>query len=93
MLTAILNEPITAIAFNSTFKPTLTTDATKRRALEQTWSHKQKDAEEEILKSMLKNTIPELTQHEISIRTGSKQEEPVPALTPNHRQTKQNPDQ
>ena len=42
---------------------------------------------------MLKNTIPELTQHEISIRTGSKQEEPVPALTPNHRQTKQNPDQ
>ena len=44
MLTAILNEPMTAIAFNSTFKPTLTTDATKRRALEQTWSHKQKDA-------------------------------------------------
>ena len=44
MLAAILNEPITAIAFNSTFKPTLTTDATKRRALEQTWSHKQKDA-------------------------------------------------
>ena len=44
MLTAILNEPIIAIAFNSTLKPTLTTDATKRRALEQTWSHKQKDA-------------------------------------------------
>ena len=42
---------------------------------------------------MLENTILEFTQHEISIRTGSKQEEPVPPLTPNHRQIKQNPDQ
>ena len=31
---------------------------------------------------MLENTIPELTQHEISIRTGSKQEEPVPPPHP-----------
>ena len=30
---------------------------------------------------MLEYTIPELTHHEISIRTGSKQEEPKPNKT------------
>ena len=31
---------------------------------------------------MLENTIPESTQQEISIRTGSKQEEPLPPPHP-----------
>ena len=42
---------------------------------------------------MLENTIPELTHHEISIRTGSKQEEPVPPPPQTTGQIKQNPDQ